>query len=579
MKGEGLLSKKIAYPLFAAIGVLFLFFSLTERKLAEEGNIVWTSSYTLRTLAISLIAGLLLGAAVCRGLYRMAGKAADTQRAKKDGQEEERKEQRSWADAARQWHDIPPGKAYTVSLILILAAWVPCYLAYYPGICAYDMPVQTGQLLTAEFNEHHPIAHTLLIGLAMKLGDRLFQSVNTGIGLLTFLQMLFLAAVFAYAIVLLKKRGLGIGFMVVAQIYCMLYPFHFYMGVSLTKDTIFTGFFMLQLMSLAELSAGEDNGRGIPILFFLSSVGMVLFRNNGKYALLALLFVFFLTVIFCRKGRRRTGKLFVLGMCAFLTGIFALKLLSAATEAVQGDKREMLSMPIQQLARVMIYHGGVGVQPEDDNTLEDAQKALINEFILNEAYREYDAHISDPVKRHTNTYVVRYRTVDFMRVYLQLLKKYPGDFVNAVLELNAGYLSPWDVSHAHVNEVEGVKGKGYVQTRWDEQTLQERGIYKDSLWSGLHERLEKWADENAYLKLPILKYLFVPGVWLWLYLLLFGFLLLRREFAACLPLALVAGYYVTLFLGPTVQLRYIYPVMAAFPFLALLLLKREREEA
>ena len=50
--------------------------------------------------------------------------------------------------------------------------------------------------------------------------------------------------------------------------------------------------------------------------------------------------------------------------------------------------------------------------------MDAADKALINDFILDEAYRDYDPGIADPVKRHTNTYVARYRSGEFIRVYL-----------------------------------------------------------------------------------------------------------------------------------------------------------------
>ena len=87
--------------------------------------------------------------------------------------------------------------------------------------------------------------------------------------------------------------------------------------------------------------------------------------------------------------------------------------------------------------------------------------------------------------------------------------------------------------------------------------------------SAARKKLEKWADENGYLRIPVVKYLFVPGVWLWFYLLAGAWRLLRKEYPACLPLMLAAGYFATLLLGPTVQLRYLYPLMAAFPFLLL----------
>ena len=90
--------------------------------------------------------------------------------------------------------------------------------------------------------------------------------------------------------------------------------------------------------------------------------------------------------------------------------------------------------------------------------------------------------------------------------------------INAALATNAGFLSPFDTTHADVNRVEGRAGLSYVQTRWEEDTLNDRGIYKDSKWPWLFEQLESWAENNSYLRTPVLKYLFVPGSYLWLYL-------------------------------------------------------------
>ena len=249
-------------------------------------------------------------------------------------------------------------------------------------------------------------------------------------------------------------------------------------------------------------------------------------------------------------------------------GSLCLSGLFRATHAEQGDRREMLSMPIQQLARCMLYHGGVGELGADDGTMDEESRALINDFLLDEGYRLYRPEISDPVKSHANTYVVRYRTGDFIRTYLHLLGEYLGDFVNAALAVNAGYLYVDDISHAEVNRNGVDQGLGYVQTRWVESELNPRGIYKDSKWEWLHEKMEKWADENAYLKVPVFKYLFVPGTFLWLYVMSGALLLARRKYAVCIPFVPVLGYYLTLFLGPTVQLRYLYPLMLALPFLA-----------
>lgn len=42
----------------------------------------------------------------------------------------------------------------------------------------------------------------------------------------------------------------------------------------------------------------------------------------------------------------------------------------------------------------MIYHGGVSVLAEDDNTMDAADKALINDFIWMKAYRDYEPGIA-----------------------------------------------------------------------------------------------------------------------------------------------------------------------------------------
>ena len=131
---------------------------------------------------------------------------------------------------------------------------------------------------------------------------------------------------------------------------------------------------------------------------------------------------------------------------------------------------------------------------------------------------------------------------------------------------NAGFLSPFDTTHADVNRVEGRAGLSYVQTRWEEDTLNDRGIYKDSKWPWLFEQLESWAENNSYLRTPVLKYLFVPGSYLWLYLALAAVLVIVDRKRFCLPLAIVAGYYGTMLFGPTVQMRYVYPVMLALPY-------------
>lgn len=81
-----------------------------------------------------------------------------------------------------------------------------------------------------------------------------------------------------------------------------------------------------------------------------------------------------------KKSEEALGET-VYGKCgSFLYRAFVLSAVFSATHAEQGDRREMLSMPIQQMARCMIYHGGVGVLPEDDGTMSEQDRALVNDL-------------------------------------------------------------------------------------------------------------------------------------------------------------------------------------------------------
>lgn len=557
---------KKKYAIYAAIGSAFGFFTWTEERLAAQGNLIWDRAFVLKTLWISLAAGLVSGAAVwaarAAGLSGRSGANPGGSGGNPGG--------------GRRMPEVSAGRkagAFAVSFLLIFACWFPAYLAYYPGICAYDVTVQTGQIVNHAYNDHHPIAHTLLLAGSMRLGERLFADANAGLAVLTFLQMTVLAGVIAWGIALLAGRGVRRGVLILLQLFGMLYPFHWYMSVSVIKDVFFSVFFLAQMLALCEVTRRKKPGAdGYDALFGLSGVGMQLFRTNGRYAMAALA-AFLLAAFLVGKGERRFwGKCVLNCALSLLIGSLCLSGLFRLTDAQQGDRREMLSMPIQQLARCMLYHGGVGELAQDDATMEREDRDLINDFLLDESYRDYRPEISDPVKSHTNTYVVRYRTEDFLRTYLRLLTRYPGDFINAALAVNAGYLYVGDESHAHINENGVDRGLGYVQTRWVDAELNPRGLRQDSKWEWLHGFLERWADDNAYLRIPLLKYLFVPGVFFWLYLLLAGGLAAQGRYDACIPLTLALGYYLTLFLGPAVQLRYLYPLMLALPFAAAFLL-------
>lgn len=192
---------------------LLLFLFVTSQyigwKLAEEGNIRWNLGGTLLLLA----AGLLVSAAAGLGILALEGLVM------RQSLGREKK-------ALTGIRELPgPSRCFGLALATMLLCWLPGYLAYYPGICAYDITIQMGQVVSGSYGTHHPLAHTLLVGLFAKLGNGL-GDVNTGIALYTAFQLLCLALTFGAGIAWLRSLRVGTVWIALTWIWCCLFPFH-----------------------------------------------------------------------------------------------------------------------------------------------------------------------------------------------------------------------------------------------------------------------------------------------------------------------------------------------------------------
>ncbi len=557
---------------FFILAGVFMFFSYSEMCLSRDVNIIWSFPFTLKVFVLSLLFGaitLLLFTTLAGMTPKLREKCAPVLSGFSH----------FFSDQPRAFRS--PLKAGSFAFVLLTISWLPAYLAYYPGILAYDSPAQFGMIFEGYMIDHHPIAHTLTLKIFVNMGTALFHNANTGVAAYTLFQLLFLAGAFAYGIVCLRRAEISPMITFLLTIVLMIFPFNHYMAVSMTKDTMFTGFLIICVSSLCLILHMEPH----PFLrsrydwYFLAGIiGGILFRNNFKFSVMLLTGVLFILWLIRSHRSSSRKKIFFLSGTGLIVGMLLLNLLFRVTNAEQGDRREMLSLPIQQFSRCALYHGGVGVYDEDDATMDAYHMSVINDFLLDGSYRLYNPVFADPVKSHTNTYVARYRAKEFLSTYFSLLSKYPGDFLNAFLAVNAGYLSPFDRTHATIFEFENLPGKGYIQTYWFEDSLTPNGLYKKSVLPTLHRAYESWADRNAYLDIPVLKYLLVPGSYLYFYLLMIGVILMRKRYEYLLPALFLLSYMGTLMLGPVVQMRYLFPLMAVLPFMALFGCRRDPSE-
>ena len=427
------------------------------------------------------------------------------------------------------------------AFLLLLLCWTPSLLVHFPGSFAYDVPYQLEQFASGVWSTHHPLLHTLLLGLCVNLG-RLLGKINLGAALYSCVQMVLLAGCFSLACGSLSRQSSARA----AKLACgcfALYPLHMLMAVNATKDTLFSGCFVLALALLREwMTLGRLTVRR-GLLLALSAVLSVLLRNNMVWALGAFVIVLLIA--------RRVRPAALLSLCLVL-GVGCGQLLAGALHATPGDMREMLSWPVQQLARVSCMERDV---------LTDEEKKLIDDLMPEMVWKKYDPTVSDPVKFGFHTEKLKEDPVKYAGLCLSVLVKAPGCSLDAILALTHAFLYPY----AHY----GVSGR-YLQTDIKEVTYTGWGedcITDESPVPALREAISWRFGADGAMKYPFIGWLFNMGLIIWLVLFAFFRSLSCGQkgegLAAFLPVLLMG----TFLLGPVMAGRYVYPFVCVLPVL------------
>ncbi len=426
----------------------------------------------------------------------------------------------------------------------ILACYVPMLLITFPGSFAYDVPFQLEQVFTGRYSTHHPLLHTLLLGGCVKLGHAL-GNINLGAALYTLIQMTALAACFAACCASIARQS-GARAARWSAAFFALYPLHMMMAVNATKDVLFSGLFALTLaLSREMLHGGLTRRRGACLA--LACAGMILLRNNALYAV-AVWLAFLLAI-----GRRRALRLACAALAAILLSTALGGALQRATGAGEGDLCEMLSWPIQQMARARNLHG---------DRLTQQEKDAIDALMPGDSWALYDETISDPVKFEFNTPELLRDPAGYAGAYLSIGRKCPQAYIDALLKHTYSFLYPYSEY--------GVSGY-YLQMGVGDQFYDwcdfER-ISSQSLAPRVLASLSWRFGARGAMQIPVVGWLFNMGVIVWAML----FFALReayagrwRAFAAALLPVLLWG---TFLLGPVMAGRYIYPFVCALPVLA-----------
>lgn len=437
--------------------------------------------------------------------------------------------------------------------LIIFFCWFIVFLAVYPGFFVYDAQDELVQVMTRNFTTHHPLPHVLLLGGTVLLGNKLAGSYNAGIAVYTLLQMLFLAGVFTWFISYMRKKGVGKGLCILTLLYFALFPVIVMFALCSAKDTVFTAALLLLLVFLFDMTEKKEEFYASfrkPFLFGAAAVVMMSFRHNGMYAFLAAVPVLLVSM----KGyRKKTAVL----LCFVFAVYFAFTAgLAEAVGAETSENQEMLTVPIQQLARTWKY---------DRESFSDEDLEILYEILPEKALPFYTAKVSDGVKVWFDNKAFRADPKKYISLWARTGLGHPFTYINAWLMTSYGFWYPDTVIDVYRGN--SVFTFTYGDSSFFGYEVEEPGVRQSRLpW--LAECYRRMSLEIAQQKIPVVSMLFSPGFLFWVYAFIFGYTYYRKKKELLPSFALLFLVWLTVILGPTYLPRYVLILWFALPALA-----------
>ena len=445
------------------------------------------------------------------------------------------------------------GYADILSFLFLLLCWLPVFLAVYPGFFVYDAQDEYIQVATRVFSTHHPLVHVLLLGGMICGVHKLTDSYNLGIACYMVFQMVLAAGIFTFLFSYLRKKGVTRVLRLIGIVWLGLFPTVVMFTLCSAKDALFTLALLLLLVCLLEMGteAAFFESKGWQSLFVVSGMGMMLLRNNGFYAFLVMIPV----LLFLQKKRR--GRLLFLAVCAVAGCMLVNGGLKAALHADDSEYQELLTVPIQQLARTYKY------APE---VFSEEDREVLYEILDEEALSLYTPRLSDPVKyRFSNEAFARDKG-KYAKLWLRAGLKKPLIYLNAWWMTSYGFWYPDTVINVYGGNTVFTftyKDNSYFGYEVEQPGVRESKIpWLDEVYRKLS--LEVWKE-----KVPVVSWLFSPGAMFWLYAFLLAWLLSRGRYELLYPFLPIFLIWLTVLLGPTYLPRYVLFFWYALPlFLA-----------
>lgn len=427
---------------------------------------------------------------------------------------------------------------FIINVIFIFLAWLPYFLRYYPGLLTADSCAQVEQAIgLAQLSNHHPVIHTGIISLFVNTGKIIFNDINIGVALFTIFQMITMAILFSCVLQYMKKKNMSTFIRILTLLYYMFYPINALFSVTMWKDILFAGVVPIYIISLIDLVFDTENflsNKKSILKYIIFSAFVMFLRNNGLYIVLLTIPITIISLIKYWKKILPISCMLIFSYFVIKTCIFNI------FEIKEGSVREILSIPLQQIARVEKYHK----QELDNNTIDE-----INLFFkCDDIGNKYNPIISDPVKTELDDEYFSNNKIKFIKLWLKLLKPYFKDYVESFLSNSYGYYYP--------------EAKHWVANRTMEPN--NMGIRQEPLIKGeIVTKIDSLIEKRD---IPIISMFFSIGTAFWTIIISLGYEILNKRYKSIILYSVIFILWLTLIASPVFcEYRYAYSLFTTLP--------------
>ncbi|MDE7277492.1 MAG: hypothetical protein K2N98_11680 [Lachnospiraceae bacterium] len=477
------------------------------------------------------------------------------------GNMEERKEKLAQYIKVPKTLERPVKNADILTFIFLLLCWLPVLLAVYPGFFVYDAQDEYLQVASRNFTTHHPLVHVLMLGGIICAVHKVTDSYNLGIACYMLVQMCIVAGGFTFLLAYLRKKKVGKTLRFLSLFYFAFFPVVVMFTLCSAKDTIFTVALLMLLVCMLEMGIAEEwffTSRVGMAFFVLSALTMLLFRKNGIYAFAVMIPVL---LFYHKKYLKKMGLL----LAAVVVSYFLINGgLAAVLHAQDTENQEILTVPIQQLARTYKFNREIFTEDEI---------ASLHEILPEEALVLYNPKLSDPVKYRFQNEAYDADKWKYAELWVKIGLKKPLSYINAWLVNSYGFWYPDTIIDVYSGNT--VFTFTYEESSYFGYEVELPGVRASKIpW--LDEAYRRLSLELEQEKIPIVSMIYSPGCLFWCFAFVFCYVLYRKKYHIIIPYLMVFLIWLTVLLGPTYLPRYVLIFWFGLPLFAAVMLEEEK---